>query len=97
MVKCRECGLLYLNPRPALEEMDEASRTGLHKFATGRLNAIGSYSKKKVKDWREKLCALVPAEEFRSPSLRWLDVGAGFGDRTGSSTDCDGGVGGSRH
>ena len=31
IVKCFDCGLLFLNPRPGLDEIDEASKSGMHK------------------------------------------------------------------
>ncbi len=43
LVKCVDCGLLFLNPRPGLEEINEASKSGMHKGddllkSTGKFN-----------------------------------------------------------
>ena len=80
MMKCKNCGLVYLNPRPTLEEIDEAARTGLHRFAAGTLNKIGSYSTKKVHDYTAKLKELISSEDLGPKPIRWLDIGAGFGE-----------------
>ena len=79
MVKCRGCGLVYLNPRPTLDEIDEAAKTGMHRFTSGALNAISAFSKRKVADYQAKLQQLIPAADLNKP-LRWLDIGAGFGE-----------------
>jgi 2-polyprenyl-3-methyl-5-hydroxy-6-metoxy-1,4-benzoquinol methylase len=80
MVKCGECGLVYLNPRPAAHEIDEAARTGLHKAGPGTLNAIGRYSAKKVAAYRAKLTPLLSHFQHQHATWRWLDIGAGFGE-----------------
>lgn len=80
MVRCAGCGLVYLNPRPPEDAIDEAARTGLHKFGAGMLNAVGSYSTKKVADCRAKLEHLFEEEPLSGRAVRWLDVGAGFGE-----------------
>lgn len=80
MVKCRDCGLVYLNPRPAAEDIDEAARTGMHKFGDTALNVVGRFSKRKVALYQDRLRALVPDAEFADERLAWLDVGAGYGE-----------------
>jgi len=80
MVKCRKCGLVYLNPRPDLNEIDEAARIGLHRFGQGALNAIGAYSSKKVQDYQCKIEAALAPDKIAGKSIRWLDIGAGFGE-----------------
>ena len=80
MVKCDQCGLVYLNPRPDAHEIDEASRTGLHKFGSGALNVVGHYSAKKVMAYRAKLSPLMGLMRHPKEPLRWLDIGAGFGE-----------------
>jgi 2-polyprenyl-3-methyl-5-hydroxy-6-metoxy-1,4-benzoquinol methylase len=80
MVKCGDCGLVYLNPRPAAHEIDEAARTGLHKAGLGTLNAVGRYSARKVASYRAKLTPLLSHLQHPQPAWHWLDIGAGFGE-----------------
>jgi 2-polyprenyl-3-methyl-5-hydroxy-6-metoxy-1,4-benzoquinol methylase len=80
MGKCAGCGLVYLNPRPALGDIDEAARTGLHKAEEGGLNVVGSYSVAKMRAYCQKLATLFPVDEAGGTPVRWLDVGAGQGE-----------------
>jgi SAM-dependent methyltransferase len=80
MVKCRQCGLVYLNPRPAADEIDEAARTGMHKFGEQALNVVGRYSRNKVRIYAERLREIIPASDLEGPDISWLDVGAGYGE-----------------
>ena len=80
LVKCLECGLLFLNPRPGLEEINEASKSGLHK---------GDNKSKKFGEFDEKLKAayLSRLNDFNYAALfsekkqySWLDIGSGHGE-----------------
>lgn len=84
MVKCQQCGLLFVNPRPALSEIDEAARTGMHRFGDKALNVIGAFSRRKVRFYVQRLKDVVPAETWRDPNLSWVDIGAGYGEMTGA-------------
>ena len=77
-VKCRGCGLVYVNPRPRLDSISEAARTGLHPTEEGELNVQARRSAAKVSHY-----GAVVAEAFKdelSRPLSWLDVGAGYGE-----------------
>ncbi|MDQ1256246.1 MAG: hypothetical protein QG656_842 [Candidatus Hydrogenedentes bacterium] len=80
MIKCADCGLVYLNPRPSEDAIDEAARTGLHRAGAGVLNAIGSYSRRKVDEYRTKLTQLLGPGALARQPVRWLDIGAGYGE-----------------
>ena len=81
MVRCLECGLVYLNPRPAPEEIDDAVRTGMHKTREGMANFVGRYSGRKVREFKRKLHDLgIPDIEASGRNMRWLDIGAGYGE-----------------
>jgi SAM-dependent methyltransferase len=41
---------------------------------------VGLYSSKKVKIYAEKLKQIIPKEELEGNQIKWLDVGAGFGE-----------------
>ncbi len=80
MVKCSNCGLVYLNPRPSPIDIDEACRTGMHRSEKGDMNTIGRYSRRKFDDFVLKVSELFPHEELRLKPCRWLDIGAGYGE-----------------
>jgi len=80
MVKCTSCGLVYLNPRPCLSDIDVASRTGVHTSGSGLLRTVGRHSPKKIDDFIRKIAELFPHEELKSTPCRRLDIGAGYGE-----------------
>ena len=79
--RCERCAFLYVSPRPALETIDEAAQTGLHDTERGRYDAAGGgFSPRKVELFEERLRALYPDGELARRTVRWLDVGCGFGE-----------------
>lgn len=80
MVKCTNCGLIYLNPRPCLSDIEESTRIGMHRIGVDILNTRGRYSPSKVGDFILKISELFPHEELKSKPCRWLDIGAGYGE-----------------
>ncbi len=78
LVKCLDCGLLYVNPRPLDQEIDQASQTGEHRGDT-RLNTTGSFSEPSVDKYLTILRAFYPVPPDKS-DLSWLDIGAGHGE-----------------
>ncbi|MHA1370977.1 MAG: class I SAM-dependent methyltransferase [Promethearchaeota archaeon] len=80
MVKCTNCELVYLNPRPRLSEIEESTRVGMHRIGKGILNTLGRYSPMKAGDFIIKISELFPHEELKSKTCKWLDIGAGYGD-----------------
>ena len=79
-VRCQECGLVYLDRRPAADRIDQASRIGYHDTKNGTLNTIGRYSAKKERNYREKISQMADTIGINSKKCRWLDVGAGHGE-----------------
>jgi ubiquinone/menaquinone biosynthesis C-methylase UbiE len=78
-VRCRDCGLVYVSPRPALESISRAAQTGLH-AGEHELAVTGDYAKKKVALYARRLAELYGPGYFHGAGERWLDVGAGFGE-----------------
>ncbi|HRI84474.1 MAG TPA: class I SAM-dependent methyltransferase [Ignavibacteria bacterium] len=78
MVKCTNCGLLYVNPVPDEEEIDLAVKTGMHKGETV-LNVVNSFSDQKINDYLEKLPLIYDKNSFGS-TFSWLDIGCGYGE-----------------
>lgn len=78
LVKCLDCGLLYVNPRPLDREIDQASQTGEHRGDT-LLDTTGSFSEPSVEKYLSVLRTFYPVPPDK-PGLSWLDIGAGHGE-----------------
>lgn len=87
MVKCNNCALAYVNPRPNIKSIDTATTSGMHQSEKTSLNTIGLFSRKKITEYRNKVSRLFPDEELTREPIRWLDVGAGFGEFLEAITD----------
>lgn len=78
LVKCTHCGLLYVNPRPNADEIEQAHKLGQHRGAE-LIRTTGYYDFSKVSSYTQTL-----KEIFRDGSIlkgkRWLDIGCGYGE-----------------
>ncbi len=80
VVRCLGCGLLYVNPRPKLSDIDSAVRTGEHSLETGRLNVRSRRIPKKV-GYYKRVFADVFSDIWKSGRpILWVDVGSGYGE-----------------
>jgi SAM-dependent methyltransferase len=77
-VRCGDCGLLYVNPRPAPEHIDRAVQLGVHDEE--KLNVVGCRIPSKVTRFRAVVQRQFPELRPGGKPIRWLDVGAGFGE-----------------
>lgn len=82
LVKCTDCGLLYVNPRPIESEISEAIRTGLHRSETGEqtLKLGERRHPKKIAAYKKILVDLFGSQWAGKASGEWLDIGCGFGE-----------------
>jgi SAM-dependent methyltransferase len=78
--KCQQCGLLYVNPRPADEVITESAKTGKHE-GDNVLDVTGAYSDGKEARQRRILADLFQGEKAAGD---WLDIGCGFGEFLGA-------------
>jgi SAM-dependent methyltransferase len=78
-VKCIKCGLIYLNPRPAHDEILKANEYGVHKGETD-FDITGTYNSKKVSKYLKILADFYRKEELQMNKKKWLDIGCGFGE-----------------
>lgn len=80
-VKCDDCGVVYVNPRPREEVITEGHRIGMHRTATGESFSVrGSRHPLRIRHYKSVLRDMFGAEIARGAPLRWLDVGAGYGE-----------------
>lgn len=80
LMKCTGCGLLYVNPRPLLSTISEASVSGVHGTKDGRLVVTSHRKPKKVARNRRIFAEFFREEIAAGRSLRWMDIGAGYGE-----------------
>jgi len=77
LVRCNTCRLLYVNPRPSMEDISAANKLGEHRTEEGTLVVRAHRDEKLVANFRQLIAELFP--ELSVP-VRWLDVGAGYGE-----------------
>lgn len=78
LVKCVRCGLLYVNPRPSDEEIEEGIKIGAHS-GDRVLESTGRYMPSKEEIYRKVLHDIYGVELQRH-TRKWLDVGCGHGE-----------------
>lgn len=79
-VKCSSCGLVYVNPRPNLDAISHANEIGEHRTADETLRVVYKRSWRKSRRYAAAIRAVFPDIIDSSKPVRWLDVGAGFGE-----------------
>lgn len=79
LVKCDGCGLLYVNPRPSEEEIEEGVQMGAHRGGQRLLESTGHYIAAKVAIYHKVLTDIY-GRELQSRKRTWLDVGCGHGE-----------------
>lgn len=79
-VKCKNCGLIYVNPRPSLSLISEAVQTGVHSDVEHGRTAIGNRVSSKVNAYRKIMESMFDDLWASKKKVSWLDVGAGYGE-----------------
>jgi SAM-dependent methyltransferase len=79
-VKCSDCGLVYVNPRPIMSLIDKAVKTGRHSEVAHGRTVIGRRVRAKVKLYKRLLAEMFVDVWGNSRIISWLDVGAGYGE-----------------
>jgi SAM-dependent methyltransferase len=78
--RCAQCGLLYVSPRPSLDNISRAAQSGLH-AGQQELDVSGAYGGAgRVRYYVKKLRALYGAGFFFECGERWFDIGCGYGE-----------------
>jgi SAM-dependent methyltransferase len=78
-VKCANCGLVFVNPRPREADITEANKIGEHRTADGTLNVVYQRSAERISHYARIVTRLFE-HEIRGAPLSWLDIGAGYGE-----------------
>ena len=78
LVKCSQCGLLYVNPRPNDHEIIEGAKYGVHK-GEHTLESTGRFMKAKIGIYLKVLKDIYDGE-LNGAKRTWLDVGCGHGE-----------------
>jgi len=79
LVKCLDCGLLYVNPRPLDTEIDQAAQTGQH-AGDNLIDTTGAFNEQRVRNYLSILRDFYPDTPDTTQSRSWLDIGAGHGE-----------------
>lgn len=77
LVKCRNCGLLYVNPRPKESTINRAAHTGLHQ-GDKIFNATNKLHRSRINRYVKILATIYP--EIPNQKIKWLDIGCGNGE-----------------
>lgn len=78
--KCSACGLVYVNPRPPLDAIDKATESGQHRTEKGTVDVTFNFNPLKISRYRGILNDLYGKPQAGDAPVRWLDVGAGYGE-----------------
>ena len=79
-VKCVNCSLVYVNPRPVDSLVDEAVQTGVHSERDGDRDSIVRREGYKV-SWYEKIIKEMYEDVWsKKVKISWIDIGAGYGE-----------------
>ncbi len=76
-VKCNNCNLIYLNPRPLNGDISASHEIGEHR-GNKLINVTGKYKKQKVTRYINILKNFYKKDELENKN--WLDIGCGFGE-----------------
>ena len=79
-VKCNECGMIYVTPRPCLSLISEAVQSGNHDEVEGGRNVVGYRTRRKVHYYKKVFNILLADVWKKKKPISWLDIGAGFGE-----------------
>lgn len=79
-VRCGACSLVYVTPRPIERLVTEATVMGQHETESGVLNIKANRQASRV-NWLSNVVKDMYSQEIgKAQRMRWLDVGAGYGE-----------------
>lgn len=78
LVKCNECGLLFVNPRPTDKEIKESHKLGVHS-GTKKIDANVTFKQNSVINYQKVLIDIFENGNVLNEKT-WLDIGCGNGE-----------------
>ena len=78
-MKCKGCGLIYLDQLPDKNELTLAHELGVH-VGESEIDVTGHYKKSKIRRYKRILMDLFDARNLEGEILSWMDVGCGYGE-----------------
>ncbi|MCX6181314.1 MAG: class I SAM-dependent methyltransferase [Bacteroidetes bacterium] len=78
LVKCSQCGLLYVNPRPSEDEISAAAISGMHK-GDETINVSDQYRTEKALSYESRIKDLYK-DELNNKKIALFDLGCGYGE-----------------
>jgi SAM-dependent methyltransferase len=79
-VRCSNCGLLFVNPRPPVQQIDKSVQLGNHDLGEGTLNVSGRRLWGKPRSFEKIVRQMFGDVIKQNEPISWLDVGAGYGE-----------------
>lgn len=79
-VRCGGCALLFTNPRPRDDHIDDAVRSGVHRDEAGELVVTTRPTPGRVAHFERVLGRMFADLWAAGGPISWLDVGAGYGE-----------------
>lgn len=80
VVRCQDCGLLYVYPVPDPAAVDAAVKTGLQQLGARVVNVRSRRIPAKVAHYRRRLKPLLADVISSGKPVTWIDVGSGYGE-----------------
>jgi ribosomal protein S27E len=80
VVRCNDCALLYVNPRPHDGYIAQAVREGVHTIVDQAVSVRSRRIAKKVRFYKRKIALLFADLVAARQPVRWVDVGSGYGE-----------------
>lgn len=77
LVKCENCGILFVKNRPSDNDVLEASKQGMH-YGLKKIDVTGFFNKNKIANYLNVLENLFGKDKNIPES--WLDIGCGYGE-----------------
>jgi 2-polyprenyl-3-methyl-5-hydroxy-6-metoxy-1,4-benzoquinol methylase len=79
-LKCNNCGFIYVSPRPKNEIIKNSVETGLHSYLSDPRSKVTRRIHSKITSYSKIFKVLLNDVWQKNEAVRWLDVGAGFGE-----------------
>jgi SAM-dependent methyltransferase len=79
-VKCADCGMIYVNPRPQLVSRPESVKAGKHPTEDGSIDVTSKYSGRRAAHYGRMVSRILSDVTNEKEPVSWLDIGAGHGE-----------------